>query len=164
MLSIFRAIALAALILTSSCHPPAIGAERARDYFAAHRTELDVIVEQVQLCQAGGRIDAHDDLQCPSSAGTPADVVSAITAADAQWIRVNYNERQGEPRVLSSILIAMPSSFGTSYAGVTEAFVYENEPEAEAAYERTDYPDGAYIERLPVTDAPHHWYWQMIHR
>lgn len=164
MLGALRTIALATLLLCS-CHRPPIGSEAAQDYFATHRTELTSIVERVQDCQPdGGRIDAGSNFRCWSSAGAPANIVSAIEAADVPWIRVLYNEREGEPRELSKILIAMPSSFGTSYAGVTEAFVYEVEPATETAYVRTDYRDGAYIERLPVTDAPHHWYWEMIHR
>lgn len=86
-----------------------------------------------------------------------------MSAADAQWVRTNYNERDGEERLLTSVHIAMPSSYGFSFAGVIEAFIYEAAAESEAVYERRD--DGtAIIERQPVTDAPHHWFWWKIER
>lgn len=81
--------------------------------------------------------------------------------AGAQWIRAYYNGR--EERQLASVYVAMRSSYGFSFAGVIEAFVYEATPADEAAHER-EVNGTAIIERLPVTDAPHHWYWWKVDR
>jgi len=159
VLSILRALALLTVVFTASCHQPEIGAERARDYFSTHRTEMEAIVDQVELCEPDdGRIDDDSDFRCWSSQGSPESLLDAMTAADAPWIRVNYNQREDRSRELASVLIALPSSYGFSFAGVTEAFLYEPHP-ATAGYVRTDQRDSVTLERLPMTEAPHHWYW-----
>jgi hypothetical protein len=157
-----RAAALSTVLV--ACARPEIGADQARTYFTAHRVEFERIIEQVELCQPGsGRIDPTDPFQCHSPQGNPQELRAAMVAADAKWIRALYNERENEERSLYRVMIAMPSSYGVSYAGVIEAFIFETAPTEHAEYERNN--DGiAITERLPVTDSPHHWYWWKIDR
>lgn len=164
MLNILRAIALATLVCTSSCHQPEIGADHALTYFTAHRAELERVIEQVELCQPNsGRLDPTDAFHCHSPQGDAQDLGAAVVAADAKWIRAFYDERENQERSLYRVMIAMPSSYGLSYAGVIEAFIFEATPNQHAEYERED--DGiAIVERMPVTDSPHHWYWWKIDR
>lgn len=156
--------ALSAILLAAACGRTEIGAEQARPYFAAHRTELESVVEQVELCQPeSGKIDQRTDFHCRSLEGNAQALRAAMAAADAKWIRAHYNERQGEELTLTSVHIAMPSSYGFVAAGVIEAFIYETTPAIEAAYERRD-NGTAIVERQPVTETPHHWYWRKIER
>lgn len=89
-------------------------------------------------------------------------LVDAMNAARAQWIRVDYADFSAEDSAITKVLIAT-HSHGTSFAGRIEAFIFEATPKADAEVEIKD--DGiAIIERMPVTEGPHHWYWWRITR
>jgi hypothetical protein len=160
----FVRVAALATIFVTACARPEIGADQARTYFTAHRTELERVIEQVELCQPdSGRLDPTNSFRCHSSQGGAQELRAAMVAADAKWIRALYNEHENEERSLYRVMIAMPSSYGLSYSGIIEAFVFEPTATEHAEYERND--DGiAITERLPVTDSPHHWYWWKIDR
>jgi len=160
---VVRVAILAALLLTSACGRDEIGAENARAYFLDHRASLERVVEQVQLCQPEtGRIERTSAFRCSTTQGAPQNLIAAMTASDVEWLRAGYRTTEGESPSLSSIHLAI-HSYGFSFAGSIESYIYEVTPETDADYERQD--DGiAVVERQPVTDAPHHWYWQKIDR
>lgn len=154
-------IALAALLLTVACHGPSIGREGAVAYFVEHRGSLQQVVDEAVLCQPEtGRIDPTDTFRCASSRD-PEGLKGAMERASAQWISVRY-DMEGEERTLRAVHIAIRSQ-GMAFAGVIEEFIFESAPALSAEYQRRD--DGiAVIERQPVTEAPHNWYWRKIDR
>jgi hypothetical protein len=155
-------VALACALLLSGCDGTAIGREHAREYFIAHQTRLQSLVDQIELCRPwNGRLDRDTDFPCQHPEGTPEAVKNAMNAANAQWIRVNYRSQEADLPI-ASINIAMHST-GFAFGGVIESFIYETNPAPLAQYERTD--DGiATIEKTPMTGPPHHWYWWRIDR
>lgn len=84
-----------------------------------------------------------------------------MQSARSEWIYVTYDGEGEESRVDAVQVIF--HSYGTAYAGVVEGFIFEAEPQQSGVYERED--DGiSVIERMPVTEPPHHWYWRKIDR
>lgn len=86
-----------------------------------------------------------------------------MRGADAQWIRTYYDAREGVEPHMSSLYIAMPATYGFSFAGRIEAFVYEVTPAENDARQYLD-NGTAVIQRMPITDAPYHWHWWRVER
>lgn len=158
-----RATLLSALTLLSACDGEPVGRDNAREYFATHRAELEHLREQVEMCKPwDGRLDRSAHFDCYTEQGSARAVTDAMIAADAQWIRVSYDEGDGDARRVSRIYVTVRSN-GLAFAGTIEAFVYESEPALELRHQH-DRAGLADVQLVPVTDAPHHWYWQQITR
>jgi hypothetical protein len=156
-----RAAAFATLLLAQGCSGPSIGREGADGYFREHRAAFEQVVEQARLCQPEtGRIDLKAGFSCTSHQSAQ-NLELAIARANAKWIRVYYETQSGR-RTLAAVDIAVRSD-GMAFAGVIEEFIFISTPALHAEYERND--DGiAIVERQPVTEPPHHWYWRKIDR
>jgi len=157
-----RAVALVALILAPSCSTE-IGRDRAPEYFAQHRDHFQHLIEQVQACQPEtGRIDRLEYIRCSSPADSASGVFDAMQRVKARWIRPNYSEADDGTRSLAGVDVTIHAT-GVSFAGVVEQFRYQVDPDSSATYERKEIGE-AVIERLPLTDAPHHWFWWKVDR
>lgn len=141
-----------------------VGRENAAQYFDAHRYAFERVIEEVQLCQPPyGTVGYRSEFECSSPNGDEAKLRTAISSAEAIWLNVAYDRPEGAAdRSLSSVGIVVHYR-GLSYSGQVEQFIYEFAAADNATYQRRE-GSSAVVEREPLTQAPHHWYWWKIDR